>query len=175
LKPEGEVEAAPAYSLRIRYVDGPRDCEAVAVDSAEGAIYLLTKRDAPPRLYRVPLGPSREKTIVAQFVGTVPNVVGHTQIDSMLKHLVGKRVSWPTAMDFSADGRAAVVLTYGEPLVFTRQANESWFDAFKRPPARLMFHGQPQAEAICFSADGRSIYLASETSTVLVRYDREER
>jgi hypothetical protein len=175
LNPTSEIQAAPAYSLRIRYEDGPRDCEAVAVDAIEGAIYLLTKRDAPPRLYRIPLGPSADKITVAKFVGTVPAVIGHTQVDSMLKHLVGKRLSWPTAMDFSADGRAAVVLTYGEPLVFMRQLNESWLNAFQRPPVRLLFHGQPQAEAICFTADGRAIYLASETSTVLIRYDREDR
>lgn len=174
LSPSSEIQVPPAYSLRIRYADGPRDCEAVAVDASEGAIYLLTKRDAPPRLYRLPLGPSADKVTIAKFVGVVPAIVGQTKVDSMLKHLVGKRLSWPTAMDFSADGRAAVVLTYGEPLVFTRQANESWLETFQRQPARLLFHGQPQAEAICFTADGRAIYLASEKSTVLVRYDRED-
>jgi hypothetical protein len=175
LNPETVIDVSPAYTLRVRYEDGPRDCEAVAVDAKEGAIYLLTKRDAPPRLYRVPLGASAEKVVVAKFVGLIPNVVGQTQVDSVLKHLVGKRVAWPTAMDFAADGRAAVVLTYGEPLVFAREPDESWLDAFKRAPGRLMFHGQPQAEAICFSADGRAIFLASEAATVLVRYDREER
>ena len=172
LKPNETLEDSPAYTLRIRYEDGPRDCEAVAVDPVEGAIYLLSKRDAVPRLYRVPLAASREKVVEARLVGTAPLLAGKPEQASMLKHLVGKRFSWPTGMDFAPDGSSAVVLTYGEPLIFTRDANESWPDAFKRAPARLKFHGLPQAEAVCFSANGKSIYVASETTTALVRYDR---
>jgi len=172
LKPNEALEDSPAYSLRIRYEDGPRDCEAVAVDPAEGAIYLLTKRDEVPRLYRVPLAASREKSVEARFLGTVPHLVGSASLGTMVKRLAGKRFSWPTGMDFAADGRSAVVLTYGETLVFSREAKESWLDAFKRAPTRLAFHGLPQAEAVCFSADGKSIYVASETTTALVRYDR---
>ena len=39
---------------------------------------------------------------------------------------------------------------------------------------RLLFSGLPQAEAICFSRDGRTIYVASEGVTALVRYTREQ-
>src|SRR5688500_8741038 len=65
LNPAKDIEAAPAYSLRLRYEDGSRDCESVAVDPVEGVVYLLTKRDAPARLYRVPLGAMGEKQVVA--------------------------------------------------------------------------------------------------------------
>jgi hypothetical protein len=172
LKPNEALEDSPAYSLRIRYADGPRDCEAVAVDPVEGAIYLLTKRDEVPRLYRVPLAASREKHVVAQFLGTVPRIVGTASLDTMVKRLAGKRFSWPTGMDIAADGRAAVVLTYGEILLFTREGTEAWPDTFKRAPLRLPFHGLPQAEAVCFSRDGKSIYVASETTTAFIRYDQ---
>ncbi len=138
LKPDGELQAAPAYSLRIRFEDGPRDCEAVAVDPIEGAIYLLTKRDDVPRLYRVPLAATREKSVMAKLAGTVPEVVGTAPLNSMVKRLAGKRFSWPTGMDFAADGRAAVVLTYGEAMVFAREGGESWAVAFKRTSCALM-------------------------------------
>ena len=52
----GEVK--PAWSLTFTYPDGPRDCEAVAVDEAAGRILLLSKRRNPPMLYSLPLGPS---------------------------------------------------------------------------------------------------------------------
>jgi hypothetical protein len=170
LKPDAELSAAPEYTLRIRYEDGPRDCESLAVDATGQAIYLLTKRDAPPRLYRVPLGASRDKFVTAQFVGTVP-VAGSSDVDLMLKKLLGKKVAWPTAMDFSADGRYAAVLTYGEALIFPRQANEAWPAALQRRPTRLPFHGLAQAEAACFSADGRVLYVGSEGEQPLVRYE----
>lgn len=170
LTPGGELSASPAYSLRIHYEDGPRDCESVAVDVAEKAIYLLTKRDRQPRLYRVPLQPAREKFVTARFIGTVP-VAGDTGMDFLLKKILGKKVAWPTAMDFSADGRRAVVLTYGEVLVYAREPDEPWLAALHRTPMRLMYHGLPQAEAVCFSPDGRTIYVASEGTQPLLRYD----
>lgn len=178
LAPDTEVSAAPAYTLRFRYEDGPRDCESVAVDPAGAAVYLLTKRDAPPRLYHLPLAgavaDARDKVATAKLVGPVPQLVGQTQVDGFIKQMVGKKFSWPTAMDIAADGRTAVVLTYGEVLVFARTGNASWSAAFQQTPTRLLFHGMPQAEAAAFSADSRSIYVASEKSPTLIRYDREE-
>jgi hypothetical protein len=175
LKAGSELQAAPAYSLLVRYEDGSRDCESVAVDAIEGAVYLLTKRDSPPRLYRVPLGASREKHVVARFVGTVPELAGNGPVDSLFKHVAGKRAAWPTGFDIAADGRTAVILTYSGPVVFFRAAKEAWPAVFKREPTRLLFHGLPQAEGVGFSGDGDSIYVVSETTTALVRYDREAR
>lgn len=173
LKPSADIDIAPTYSLRVRYEDGPRDCESVAVDAIEGAIYLLSKRNAPPRLYRLPLGPSREKQVVARFVGEVPELAGTSPLDAVFKHLAGKKAAWPTAFDISSDGRLAVVLTYGAPVVFIREGKQTWAETMKQEPLRLLFHGLPQAEGACFSADGRSIYVVSETTPAMVRYDHE--
>lgn len=173
LDPQKSLQVAPAYTLKIRYEDGPRDCESVAVDATEGAIYLLSKRDAPPRLYRIPLGPSREKHVTARRIGQVPELAGTSPIDAIFKHLAGKKAAWPTAMDFSSDGRLALVLTYGAPVVFVREGKEPWAETFKREPIRLLFHGLPQAEGACFTPDGRSIYVVSETTPAMVRYDRD--
>jgi hypothetical protein len=174
LNPTAELKVEPAYTLRIRYEDGPRDCESVAVDANEGAVYLLTKRDGPPRLYRVPLGASREKHVIAKRMGPVPDLAGSAPIDSLFKHVAGKRAAWPTSFDISADGRTAVVLTYAGPVVFSREGKEAWAVALKREPTRLLFHGLPQAEGVCFTTDGRSIYVVSESTPAFVRYDREE-
>jgi hypothetical protein len=175
LNPARDTELAPAYTIRLCYENGPRDCESVAVDAREGMVYLLTKRDDPSQLHRVPLARPTEKTVTARRVGSVTELAGNSPIESLFKHVAGKRAAWPTAMDISADGRAAVVLTYAMPVVFVRQGNEAWADTFKREPVRLLFHGLPQAEGVCFSRDGASIYVASESTATLVRYDREAR
>ncbi len=172
LSPTTEVRVRPTRTITLRYEDGPRDCESVAVDATEGMIYLLSKRDEPPRLYRVPLAASDTGVQVARFVRTIKAVLGPVAIDSMLKHAVGKKFSWPTGMDFSLDGLAAVVLTYGEPLVFARNPGETWATAFGHAPLRLAFPGLPQAEAVCFSNDGRTIFVASELTRTFARYDR---
>ena len=172
LSPGGELSVAPAYSLRLRYEDGPRDCESVTVDPTEGAVYLLTKRDEPPRLYRVPLARAAGD-VVAKFVGPVGELEGTTVIDTVFKRVAGKRAAWPTGLEFAADGRAAVVLTYAGPAVFERRGTEPWSDTLRRTPARLLFHGLPQAEGVCFSSDGHAIYVISESAPNLVRYDRK--
>lgn len=175
LRPDDAVEVVPAYTLRLRYPDGPRDCEGIAVDPGEGAVYLLTKREKTPRLYRVPLGDAGDRVVEAQFVTEVPGVAGGPRPDSLLKRLAGPRFNWPTGLDFAPNGRAAVVLTYGEPLVFPRAAGEAWSTAFQRAPVRLGFHGFPQAEAVGFSPDGRTIYVASEDTNALLRYQQQGR
>jgi hypothetical protein len=175
LRSDGVVEVAPTYTLRFRYPDGPRDCEGIAVDAAEGAVYLITKREKTPRLYRVPLANPGDRVVEAQFVTEVPGVAGGPRPDSLLKRLAGPRFHWPTALDFAPDGRTAVVLTYGEPLVFPRAAGEAWSAAFQRAPIRLGFHGFPQAEAVGFSLDGGTIYVASEDTNALLRYEQQGR
>lgn len=163
----------PAATLRIKYEDGPRDCESMAIDATERAVYLLTKRDLPPRLYRVELpAPLGDADLKARFQGTMPHAPAPTVAQAALKGHLGKHRAEPCAMDFAPDGSAAVVLTYGDVLVFPRQRGESWAAALQRVPIRLAEHGLPQAEAVCFSPDGRQVFVASEKSRTLLRYDR---
>lgn len=163
----------PAATLRLTYEDGQRDCEAIAVDAGERAVYLLTKRDTPPRLYRVAIpSPLRHADVTARFVGILPHLPQPTAAQAAIKGHLGKRRAQPCAMDFAPDGSAAVVLTYGDVLVFPRRSGEPWAEALGRPPMRLPGHELPQAEAAGFSSDGRRIYVASEGTRKWVRYDR---
>ncbi|MBX3737671.1 MAG: hypothetical protein KF715_13320 [Candidatus Didemnitutus sp.] len=171
LAPGRETEVAPAYTLRVVYEDLARDCESLAVDAREGAIYLLSKREDVPRLYRLPLAPSRE-TVVARRVGSVPHLPQPDFFQRLLKTPTGRYRGEPCAMDFAPDGSAAVVLTYGDTLLFPRSADESWAAALAKTPVVLPPHDLPQAEAACFSADGRAIFVASEETMTLLRYDR---
>ena len=170
LSPSGSVTVRPSASLRITYPDGPRDCEAVAVDAREGAIYLLSKRDETPRLYRVDIPrPLKSGDVTPSFVGEVGNLP-----QKGMKRSDGRVLSWPTAMDFSPDGRFAAVLTYTSPVLFERQGSEPWQDTLARTPTVLPPHDLPQAESLGFSSDGRSLYVASEKTRNLVRYDLSE-
>lgn len=174
LSPKSEESAKPVRTLRVRYEDGPRDCESVAVDAAGGAIYLLSKRNRPPQLYRVDLDPPHDNAIViARRVGDVSQVPQPNAAERLLKGHLGKYRAQITAMDFAADGSAAAVVTYGDLLLFLRRQNEPWADAFSREPLRLAAHNLPQAEAVCFSADGKLIYVASEGEGHFVHYEQK--
>ncbi len=172
LSPQGDLSARPARSLRVRYEDGPHDCEGVAVNPADGMVYLLTKREAPPRLYRVPWD-ATDRIAVAKFVGSVPHAAVPILPGVPLAQLFGRMRGFICGLDFAPDGTAAVVLTYADTWLYPRDAGETWPEALSRTPIRLAPHQLPQAEAVGFSRDGRSIFVASESSRTLLRYARE--
>lgn len=146
---------APAWMIRYRYEDGPRDCEAVAVDSRERKVFMISKRTLPPVLYEVPLQPAATKEpILARRLGPV-NLPAADLWE-------GPYAGQPTGLSFSPDGHMAAVLTYARVFLFQRRPGESWADAFAREPERLRRHGLEQAEAIAFSAEGQKIHVISE-------------
>ena len=93
-----------ARSFALAYPDGPRDCEAVAVDAGEGMVYLLSKRDPLPQLYRVPLHPSTP-LVVAEALGAI--AIPRAAADAADP----ERINWVTSMDFDADLHRAAVVT----------------------------------------------------------------
>ena len=145
----------PAWMIRYRYEDGPRDCEAVAVDATERKVLMISKRTWPPVLYEVPLRPTATKEpITARRLGEV-NLPPADPWE-------GPYAGQPTGLSLSPDGRMAAVLTYARVFLFARCPGESWAAALAREPERLRRHGLEQAEAIAFSADGRKIHVISE-------------
>lgn len=152
-----ELTVAPQQTIIVRYPDGPRDGEALAVDAAEGMLYLLSKRDAVPRLYRVPLHPALP-LVTAEALGEIaipraPEGAAEPE-----------RVDWVTSMDFDAGARRAAVVTLTQAYVYTRAEGESWAQAFRHAPRAYALPDDPQIEAIAFSADGRELLVTSEGS-----------
>ena len=66
--------------------------------------------------------------------------------------------SMPTAMDWSADGRRALIMTYSDLYLYA----PAELKAGKRPFARKGLPRLRQAEAACFSTDGSLVYFTSE-------------
>lgn len=166
--PSGEARldaaTAPEWTIEFRYSDGPRDCESVAVDTAENRILLLSKRTDPPVIYQVPLRPAKGSEVVAKPIGT-------TSVKPPRGFPIHPYGSQPTGLAISPDGSMAAVATYLSVFVFPRAKGESWPEAFAKPATVLAPHTLPQAEAITFSTDGRSIIVASEGArTPLVFY-----
>ena len=173
LAPDRELVVPPTYTINFTYEDGTRDVESVAIDPQERAIYLLSKREAVPRLYRLPLGPvPAGQTLVAKFIGLVPHLPQPSALQRNIRLPTQGFLGWPTAMDFSADGTLALVLVYEQPLLFPRAVGESWADALAREPIKLTPHQLAQAEGACFTPDGRTIFVVSEKTMEFLRYDR---
>jgi hypothetical protein len=146
---------SPAWTIRFRYEDGPRDCESVAVDEKAGKILLISKRTTPPVIYELPLKPDGKDLVTAKKIGTIPTPfpAGNPPIPFAAQ---------PTGLDLSADGKFAVVVTYLGSFVFPKAADESWPAAFAKAPIALEPHLLRQAESVAFSRDGTLVHAVSE-------------
>lgn len=162
-------EGAPAllWRLRFRYPDGARDCEAAAVDMAAREILLVSKRDARPRLYRVPL-PQRTPQAVqtAEYLGEVGGLPQPAaSLGEILFAWFSSYRDSPTALAVSRDGLTAVLVTYRQAYVYRRAPAVAWAQAFEKPVALLALPpALEQVEAAALSPDGRELIVGSEGS-----------
>jgi hypothetical protein len=157
-----DAVASPEWTIVFHWPDGPRDCEAVAVDSGGQRILLLSKRTIPAVLYELPLRPDTAGVITATRLGAIDALPQPTVRD--LERAAPER-SWhwqPTAMDIRTDAGAAVILTYRAVYHFERRKGEAWIEALRRPPTIINLEDLREAEAVAFAEDGRSVIVTLE-------------
>lgn len=175
LAPGVERVANVAWKIPVIYPDGPRDVEAVAVDAKAERVYLLAKRTTPHGLYSLPLRatPAGRTMPPMERAGEIAAFPAAEGAEALLPTPRGAYRPQPTGMDFAADGSAAVIVTYGDVLVYPRKPDERWAEALARPPETLAPHGLPQAEAAAFGAEAGEILVTSEgAGAPLLRYRR---
>jgi hypothetical protein len=147
----------------VRYPDSPHDVEAVAYDSSSDMILFLTKRDDPPRLYGIPLDLALwEEKVEAEFLAEVPGFRPPTRKEILGNPHRGLWISQPTGMDISPDGRTAAVLTYRSLYIFERKNEETWSEAFQRPPEEHVGPPGYHDEGVAFGVDPGSVLVVTE-------------
>lgn len=167
-EPDPAAPPAPvpvAWKLRVTWPDGPRDCEAVAVDVVAREILLVAKKRVPAQVFRVPLPPPGQSgtvRAVAEPIAIIPGIPQPTEQDLAAAPPGLRYMSQVTAADLSPDGRQLLLLTYREAYVLSRRAGEAWRDALLREPRRLRMPPLVQAEAIAFDRDARAIWIGTE-------------
>lgn len=138
----GDDSTTNFQTISFTYPDGAHDAEAMLVDNISGAIYIITKRDAASRIYKLPRPFGNNMTAV--FTGTLPY---NGVVDAAL----------------APDGKAILIKTYGNIKMYTRQSGETIEAALQREPKALPYIMEPQGEAISFSKDGLGYFTLSET------------
>jgi hypothetical protein len=174
IEPGTDDDEVPlAWRVNFRYPDGPRDAESLAVDAAGEFFYVLSKRDVPAVLYTVPLRPTSGETIVARQVALLDSLPQPDEHER--KNAARNGWCWqPTAMDFAADGRSALVLTYGGVYYYARDEQQSWPQALTGTALQLGLGTIKSAEAIALDADGLAAFLTVEKRRApLFRIDLE--
>lgn len=169
LRPRQEIK--PAWVQRFRWPDGPRDCEAMVVDAQRGKILLISKKRVPPELFSLPLGPS-ESLQTAELATTLPGIDQPDAEDLQANPVYGRYRSQITAADLSPDGQVLAVLNYSALYFYTRKAETGWRRTLvKARPGKITLPWLPQAEAVAFAADGKSLLIGSEQiPSPLLRY-----
>lgn len=168
-------------TIEFRYPDGPRNCEAVAVDTtsiwpfsfysmadlssmpaqAAGVVCLVSKTVLGPcGVYLLALPPASHRgRVVAMLSGCMFPSPGSADLPV---RIASPWVPMVTAMDISPDGRRAIVADYGNATEYVRRDGETWAGAFRRGGRRVQLPRRRQGESICYDADGRTLVLTSE-------------
>ncbi len=164
---DGSAVVEVAWRIEFSYPDRHHDAEGVAVEPLDNKIFVLTKRDDPPLLFALPLKPvPGGRQVMASLVAAVDRIPPPSTADR--RHAYGALRSQPTALDLSADGLTMVVLTYKHAYLFNRRPGDAWATALGQQPVLIplpLAQDHPhlgQREAICFSRDGRRLWVTSE-------------
>lgn len=161
----GGATAALAWQLDFVYPGGARDAEGLAVDPLGLDILVLSKRERPPVLYRLPMPvapPKPGSRAEAEVVGPVLHLPRPTPADSADDPLYGQLRDWPTALSVSPDGLTLAVTTYKDAYLYRRAPGEDWSTAIARVPVTLDLPQWKQTEAGTFTADGQRFCAGSE-------------
>ncbi len=129
--------------INFTYPDGSHDAEAFLVDADTKTIFIITKRDALSRIYK--LDYPYASVMVADFVGTVP-------------------YNGVTAATQSADGKEILLRTYAGIYYYQRNPGQTIAQALTNTYRSLSHSHELQGEAVCFANDGKGYYTVSEKS-----------
>jgi hypothetical protein len=139
-----------AEIIKIEYPDFRHDAETLMVHPQTGDVYILTKRlSGAAGVYKLPKNYDAGKTNrlekIADFtVPAVPN-------------------GFLTGGDIAPDGHRAVICDYfGAYEIVLPETAENFDEIWRQTPQIIELGERAQGEAVCYAADGSSIFATSE-------------
>ena len=143
-EPAAATDSIRAFdTIEFTYADGPRDAEAFLVEDATKDIYIITKRDAESRLYKLAWPYSTTTLNTAVFAGALP-------------------YNGVVSAALSNDGKGIIVKTYPELFYYSRAAGETIAQTLQKDFTGLGYQLEPQGEAVGFAQDNTGFYTISE-------------
>lgn len=142
---EGGVTPEPVASWRLAYPEGARNAEALLHDPIDGRLYIVTKRNGPAVVYRLPEEPGEG---VLEEMGRLEQVPNGVKVQSI------------TAGEFSQDGGGLVLRSYLGAFLWRFESGGSR-EFWNQQPERVGLRLETQGEAIAFARDG-SLVTTSE-------------
>ncbi len=138
-----DVKVDAIDKIRFVYPDGSHDAEAIILDPSTKDLYVITKRDAKSKLYKL----------------SYPYKVNESQTLTFITDLPYNLV---TAANISEDGKEILVRTYGLIYYYTVANGKSIGEVLSGSFKNLQHQSEPQGESICFAGDQSGFYTLSE-------------
>lgn len=140
-------QTVPAQQYRFTYADGATDAEGLLVDpTPSGRMWVVSKKITGGAIYALPENFTSKGTGVATKLGPAPTLA--------------------TDASYAPDGENFIIRTYFGATLYVAPPPGSANQQVALPG---VVHGQVQGEAIAFSQDSKSIFVASEKSKDLFR------
>lgn len=139
-----------ADPVRFVYPDFDQDAETLVVHPRLGTIYVVTKRvSGPAGVYRIDPSFGAADTQTAHAVGelSVPAIPN----------------GFVTGGDISPDGKHLMICDYARAYEFDLPSGSAGFDEiFRQSGVPVELGPRKVGEAVCYSADGNSVFATSE-------------
>jgi hypothetical protein len=129
--------------LPFRYPDGAKDAEAIMIDPTSKNLYVITKREKPVTVYKLPTSLSSNDTTTAALVARFNDI-------------------FVVAGNISHDGKEMLVKDLENVFYWPIPEGKTVEEMFNTRPEILPYDTEPQGEAICFKLDGSGYYTISE-------------
>jgi hypothetical protein len=143
-EPSSSTDTIRNYDkINFKYPDGSHDAEAIFIDNSTKDIYIITKRDVPSKVYKLPYPQNTSFVITATAVGSFG-------------------FSGVTSAAISPDSKELLVKTYGHIYYFNKLGKETIESLLQKKPKMIGYVHEPQGEAICFKNDNTGFFTLSE-------------
>jgi len=130
-------------TIEFVYEDGPRDAEALFADPRTGDLYVISKRETNPGVYRIAYPQSFQAMNIAHRVASLP-------------------YNWVTAADICPSGRYILVKTYSAIYRYKRGARQDIAAALSGRYKSLPYKLEGQGEAVAWDHKGKGYFTISE-------------
>ena len=140
-------------SISFQYEDGNRDAETLIVDPITKDIIIISKREeSAVHVYLLPFPHDTENILTAQLIMT-KDFYPNTNFNTTQRIVAG---------DISKDGSDILIKSYTDVFYFSRESNQSIFDALNTSGVKLPYVTEPQGEAICWDRMTSGYFTLSE-------------
>ncbi|MEW6125583.1 MAG: hypothetical protein AB1757_00855 [Acidobacteriota bacterium] len=147
---QNPIPTAKAQAINLKYPDGNFDAETLMVHPATGDLYIITKiMGAAAKVFKLKAPFMQKEATLVQ--------VGEVQVQNPMKGFF-------TGGDIAPDGRRVALCDYlsGFELSLPDTKGIEFDEIWKQPVKLINLGARKQGEAICYSADGKSLLATSE-------------